>query len=215
MEFHFEWLPLIFLGFTTLVDLIFRYLAFGRLESIALDIAFFATAYNFAEFIGAIVDARRGITVDTEAVWQWTQRVGLSIILLLILVFLHRALSRAVEAQANRVFDRAAESLSVRERKLLDSARPALERSVLLTFVGTQWTESLRLREGKLNWRSEVADVLNNVIAPANARRKNNPVEHVRPDEFLLPRRTRMIALAGFAVLGTFALLTPYLSFNT
>jgi hypothetical protein len=197
-----EWATLAGLAGATIADLMLRYFAFGRFDSVAIDIAFFTTAYSGVE-VGKYLDSQ-----ESERIWL--ERFGWGAVCLLLLGAAHVFFRLRVEDQARAIVNtvsvgisklpRTSAAVKDRRRQELKAAEPLIVRSVLLTIVTNDTPE--RVREGKTDWRAQAADFLNTFGVE----------KVVHQSDFLLPIWHRRALLVAFFVLGAIALIAPVLT---
>lgn len=205
MSIAFEWAPVIVLGVLATFDLVARYLAFGRLESVAIDIAFVATAFNATQLVTFLVSmvGRDVGRLETLGLTTLLGRVAISALAAVGLMVTHTVLRRRAENIFNEVVKQLYNQItSAHDKKILEAVKGSLRRSVPLTFIGSSVTRSTKVRQGKYIWRKDVAEALDTVAAPRT--RRSTTIAPVDPDSFLLPKGIRVTWLIGF---GLFALV--------
>lgn len=187
--------------FVIALDLGLRYFAFKRLESAAIDAAIFSAIYCGVELARAIFDD--GTLYETQS---WAIRIAVAIACLVALILLHRdledRLGSLVEARIKlleRQQRRTRRNQGHGDREAyLDVVIPVLKRSVLLTFSGPETPKWIR--EGKRNWRTEVAELLNFLSSGQPTTTET---------DLLLPRMYRYAGAAAFFLLAAVAIVTP------
>ncbi len=92
MIIHVSWGLLFGLLAVVYLDLGFRYLAFGQLESVAIDICLFASVYSVVELARQISNYSDPRFVGPRDLYVWSVRTSVAVFCLLTLVIAHRLL---------------------------------------------------------------------------------------------------------------------------
>jgi hypothetical protein len=157
-----SWGLLVGLLAVVFLDLGFRYLAFGQVESVAIDIALFASVFSLVELARQVDNYSHLSRIHTNSgdLFLWSVRAAVDVVCLLVLVLSHKFLRDLLDRRIERKFiSRLVGEANEVGRTSLQLVYPLVTRSVLLTLTGTG--RSKRLREGKQRWLIEVVDYLN------------------------------------------------------
>ena len=186
---HLNYLPLLIIAGVVVADLILRYFIFGRLESVAIDVALFSTIYCAVELIRAFKEE----SPNQDEPRFWFIKFVATLIITMCLGSIHRSseseLKKVVE---DIIADTKNKTNSARVKQQIDVSKPLVMRSILVSFTPP---ESM-LRLGKRNWRAEAAHLMNSL-----ADLKDE--EQVQQEELTLPRHRRYFGLIVFGALGT------------
>lgn len=192
--------------FLIVVDIGLRWALFGKVESVSLDLCFFATAYHLSQLLSRTVGESPAEGTDRLVLLRLFTSAGA----LAILAGVHVHYNRMLEVQIRDAVDNASKPLQRRlevfktseaKREALLKARELLVDHVPVVFFARG--DSKAIRAGKRLKRQEAAELLR-AIDPHRA--------HVQSD-FLLPRTSRvvgavvlvaspLIALGSFAITG-------------
>lgn len=187
--------PLLVIVGMVVGDLLLRLLAFGRLESIAVDVALFSAFYCLGEVVGFFVDAET-VLIGGE-LKAWMIKLAFTVFCWVVLSVVHRGaaedLSELVRVRLQEAVDR---STLPDAHRLINALRPVVSRSVLVSFTPPEG----RLRAGKQRWRSEVAKLVNEVA-------QLEGVDQFVQEDFSLPYSRRVSGLVLFGALGGLSVL--------
>ena len=171
-------------------DLGIRWLAFRRVESVAIDVAIFSAMYSSVRTMESVGDDIR----------VWAIKTGLAIVVLIGLSVLHRILKDEFDARIKAVFDKAAKG--VVERDVLELITSQSRVAVLALDLSLS-------REGKPGKKRRRALVLH---ALELVRRLGGQSAAVTdPHAFMLDSRTSAAMIMLFLVGTILALVIPVL----
>lgn len=166
-----------------LLLLALRYMAFGRVESSAIDISLFSFAY-------VAIAMLEETSTDLNS-----KHLLFSGLFLVASVLLHAYLRERLKRKIKRTVARLKPNLKDDELRLVDSFANVLEWSVDVALV-------IKQKPGKEERRKELIEV----FAKANL----DPAQSLDPQvDLLLPAGLRKWMLAAFIVLGTISILIP------
>jgi hypothetical protein len=166
------------------LDLLFRWLAFGRLESVAIDIALFSWLYGL---IRSFESADEG--------FEWNQRLGIGLMILLVLLVIHLWLHRErLRRKLEEVFDDIHQNVSG------DNLAEAANRFKRVATFAID-VAFIEMKMGKRERRDDFADALKAVGLDTNPE--------ISGSSFLLPAKLRWAMIAVFFVLGLVSVMVP------
>lgn len=174
------------------LDILFRSLAFGRIESAAIDIAIFSWVYSCLKLLDQLL-------YPGTALNMWIIRSFCSLIVLLGLVMLHKYLRNKFEKVIRGVFSNLNSTLMSIEKK--DLLR--VEESLAVWAIDLALLES---KPDKKDRRSELIRILKDS--------KLDPNNILNKDPFLLGFNLRRSMIAVFLILGVIAILIPVINFS-
>jgi len=187
MEFTFPEVSylLIFLG-VIIIDLGGRWMAFGRVESIAIDVALFSGLFSLHNLM--LSEAEPKI---------WLFRMFSGIIVLGALIAFHSYLRNRLEIHVNNLFLR-----------LINNAKDAnLAKLIGVEQVMAKWSIDLALwdnKYGKKERRKKIIDVLHKTGLDTE--------NDLADKDLLLPPGLRRLSILIFILLGAFSLVIPLIT---
>jgi hypothetical protein len=208
--FYWDWALLFGLGIVTFFDLSFRWLAFGRVESAAIDIVLFTSVYAAVESAHVRPDE------------VWLQRLIVNAVILIALLITHRFNTDQLKRMVSTRLEEIQEDLCSRgdvgeamgaQVARLNAAKRLAERNVVLALEVPVFRDRY-VREGKATWRSELCELLN-AVSPIEPSTKTGIRRPWKVTDFLLSATRRWIILVGFslgALIAIVVLVTPVLS---
>lgn len=178
-------LIIIVLMLAVAIDMLLKWLAFGRLESIAIHLSSFITLY-------CLIENLKG---NKDFFWNFI----ISLLILLILTVLHTFLRIKVAEEIDSKFD-----------ELLKDADPNLKDKIVAQKNIARYAIDIALskkRVGKLKRRQRVIQSLKEIGFDKTGRILNE-------DAFLVSRRMRISMMILFTLLGFIAVLIPIIPFK-
>lgn len=170
------------------LDILFRLIAYGRIDSIAIDIAIFSAIYSGLHL--QTVAGGTGDQIGSEIL-----RFFFGLIVVLVLAGLHGHLRDRTRAQVRNVFNDLRSNLTNNPTaiNLLDAQQPIIEEVTDLTF----WPANPKKRDRRRKVRDELCTS------------GLDPQGLVTEDTFLLPPTFRWLFLAVFFLLAVVSIMIP------
>jgi hypothetical protein len=181
-------------------DLSIRYLAFRRLDSISLSLAFYSLTGSATALL---YDQTRADEVEQSS-FGWWIRIGGGILVLILLLCFHATYLHQLDRQITSNLEEQevdSESSDLR-RDALRKLAPVLVRATLLTFVG--FRKNNVLRAGKAEARRDSVALLTSLTGRDFSESK-----------LMLPRTTQILMALAFLALGCLSLGLAVLSFSS
>jgi hypothetical protein len=172
------------------IDLSIRYLAFGDVESVAIDAALFGA-------VASGLELARQVSANGPEISQWVQRTGWGLLFTLVLAGAHKMLKDTLHANARERLQVAANDASGVAKNALHHIPNVVIMVIQLTFI-PEW------RRGKTGRRNSLATYLNTL----------SPKSGFTEEHFRLRRWEMNLALLGFSFGGFLGLLAPVISIS-
>ena len=195
---HIASLPIIVLSCFIFLDLCIRYLAFGRLDSIAIDSAVFSTTYC----IGKVIDCFSVSQVIVPSVIEWLIKAVAALMCLIALFVMHKILRDKLDRQIRVAINKANNV----KNSSLEKAIPLIQKTSLLTFVSpfssdsplAKWELFNKLvRPGKRAWRTDSEELIATITKEFDG------------GELMLSTAEQAGGLIVFFLLGLVCLIVP------
>lgn len=183
------------------VDLALRWISFGRIESVALDLSIFTFLYSLVSWVWHN---------STKSDWGPKTLIGLGCVVGLTsahgLVYRTRLRGELLRSLTDRITD----AVNAESREVARQLGQLLERVIPLTI---ELSED-GIRKGKRRIRQESADLVNALLPQLGATQEGLERLAISEKSFLLPFRTRFPVSILFLVLGVVSLVTPAVSWG-
>jgi hypothetical protein len=191
-----------------LIDLTFRWWAFKRFDSTAIDLSFVSFVVCVARFITInSLDETPGVLDSVEQAWLW--RIAISFGLYFFISFIHGALRQHL----NKLYSEKVMSASFLDKsgrplndpnlnsKLRMNILKILEHSIYLTFTTCNKSESFSgMRPGKREIRASAASLLTELTQ----------TDFINAD-FEIGKKRQVISLVLFSIVGIASIITAIL----
>jgi hypothetical protein len=166
---------LIFLIPAVLLDLAFRWIAFKRVESVAIDVSIFSCIYSALEFLKD----------NPSLSHSWGVKTLILLFIVLFLSIMHMWLKIQLDEKITDVF----------EQLQLNLVAANLKDAVASQHAIANWAIDVALlgnKPGKRKRRARITSELKN--------QGLDPKNHLNDDSFLLPRWLRILSAVAFGI---------------
>lgn len=181
------WVLIIFLAIAVLLDLALRWLAFGRIESVAIDIAIFSMLYSLINYLSEAF--RKG-----DNILEWGIKFILGLLLVLGLSATHLHLKNELREKIEKVFEDLQNKLENAGRK---DRIPDLHALAIYAID----VALVARKPGKKKRRARILHAIK--------RLELDPTGILSDESFLLDLKLRKLIIIIFIIAGLIAVLIP------
>lgn len=186
------WFLIYFIGIAIILDLLIRWISFGRVESVGIDIATFSMAYSLLKLLSEIFS-------KGDNALEWGVKLLIGFVIALGLAGLHRYLLGEIR-----------ERISSELRKLQHTLQNGNKKDQILDLVPViEYATDLALaawKPGKKARREKVIEAIKSLgLDPDNV---------INKETLLLGKNLRIFMVIFFTVVGFISIVIPILELN-